>query len=141
MPTDLAALKFNQLSVVGLTALALITRTPWISGVLGAAMLFGAAFPQRSPLRAAYRALSPRLGLTPQIVDEAPDAHHFAQGVGSAFLLASFAALLGGFTGLGVALGFTVIGLAMLNLTTQICVGCLLYYRYKLLRYRLGARA
>lgn len=141
MQTDLSALKFNQLSVIGLTAAALLFRQPWLIAALGVAMLAGAVWPRRSPMRAAYLALSPLLGLKPDVVNESPEAHHFAQGVGGAFLLASALALFGGLTGLGVVLGFLVIGLALLNLTARICVGCLMYFQYKMLRYRLAARS
>ncbi|GAA4022143.1 DUF4395 domain-containing protein [Deinococcus rubellus] len=141
MRTDLSALKFNQLSVVALTALALLVRQPWLSGLLGAAMLIGAVWPQRSPMKAAYRTLAPLLGLRPDVVDESPEAHHFAQGVGGVFLLASALAVFGGLTGLGIVLGFLVIGLALLNLTARICVGCLMYFQYRMLRYRLTARS
>ncbi|WP_161882862.1 DUF4395 domain-containing protein [Deinococcus alpinitundrae] len=140
MRTDLSALKFNQLSVVTLTALALLLRQPWLSALLGAAMLIGAVWPARSPMKAAYRTLAPRLGLKPDVVDESPEAHHFAQGVGGMFLLASACSVFGGLTGLGVALGFLVIALALLNLTARICVGCLMYFQYKMLRHRLTAR-
>jgi Domain of unknown function (DUF4395) len=140
MKTDLSALKFNQLSVVGVTALSLVFHAPWLALLLGAAMLLGGALPQRSPMKAAYRLLSPLLGLKPEVVDESPEAHHFAQGVGGTFLLASALASFAGLTGLGLLLGFTVVVLAMLNLTTKICVGCLMYFQYKMLRHRLNAR-
>ncbi|AZI42450.1 DUF4395 domain-containing protein [Deinococcus psychrotolerans] len=139
--TDLSALKFNQLSVVGLTAAALLFRQPWLIAALGAAMLAGAVWPKRSPMKAAYLAASPLLGLKPNLVGESPEAHHFAQGVGGAFLLASALALLSGLTGLGVVLGFVVIGLVLLNLTKSVCVGCWMYFQYKMLRYRLTAKA
>ena len=139
--TDLSALKFNQLSVVGLTALSLVFHAPWLALLLGTAMLLGALVPARSPMKAAYRLLSPLLRLRPDVVDESPEAHHFAQGVGGTFLLASALASLAGLTGLGLLLGFAVIVLAMLNLTTKICVGCLMYFQYKMLRRRLSARS
>ena len=138
--TDLSALKFNQLTVVGVTALALLLRAPWLAGLLGAAMLVGAIWPAYSPMRAAYRVFGLRLGLKPEVVDESPEAHHFAQGVGGVFLLA---AALSGLAGLGVlsaVLGVTVIALALLNLTARICVGCLMYFQWRMLRYRVGIR-
>ena len=138
MRTDLSALKFNQVSVVALTALGIVLHTFWLPVLLGLAMLAGAIWPARSPMKAAYKALSPLLGLKPDVVAESPEAHHFAQGVGGVFLLASALATFAGLTGLGVVLGFTVIGLALLNLTAKICVGCLMYFQYKMLRYRLA---
>jgi Domain of unknown function (DUF4395) len=139
MKTDLSALKFNQVTVVTLTALSLALGAPLLALLLGAAMLLGAVRPALSPMRAAYRALSPLLGLRPEIVDETPEAHHFAQGVGGVFLLASALASLAGLGLLGTLLGVAVIALALLNLTARICVGCLLYFQYKMLGYRLTA--
>ncbi len=136
MLTDLNALKFNQITVVLLTALALLARMPWLAGALGAAMLVGARWPSASPLRALYRAASRVCGWTPQVVQEDPRAHHFAQGVGGSVLLLCGAAGLLGFTLLGAALGVLVMALALLNLTSSICVGCLMYHQWRLLRHR-----
>ena len=138
MKTDLSALKFNQLTVVAVTALAVLTWQPWLAALLGLAMLAGAMWPQHSPMKWLYRTVGQRLGLKPEIVEESPEAHHFAQGVGGVFLLASaLAASLGAGT-LSAVLGVTVIALALLNLTARICVGCLMYFQYRMLRFRLS---
>jgi hypothetical protein len=138
MKTDLNALKFNQLTVVAVTAVAVLTRQPWLAALLGAAMLLGAVRPQFSPMKWLYRSVGQPLGLKPQVVEESPEAHHFAQGVGGVFLLAS---ALAGFAGLGMlsaVLGVLVILLALLNLTARICVGCLMYFQYRMLKFRLS---
>ncbi len=138
MKTDLSALKFNQLTVVAVTALAVLARQPWLAALLGVAMLLGAIQPQRSPMKWLYRNVGQPLGLKPEVVDESPEAHHFAQGVGGVFLLAS---AISGFAGLGVlsaVLGVIVIALALLNLTASICVGCLMYFQYKMLKFRMS---
>ncbi|WP_407570904.1 DUF4395 domain-containing protein [Deinococcus altitudinis] len=138
MKTDLSALKFNQLTVVAVTAVAVLTRQPWLAALLGAAMLLGAVWPQRSPMKWLYRTLGQRLGLKPDVVDESPEAHHFAQGVGGVFLLASAFSGLAGLGALSLVLGVIVIALALLNLTAHICVGCLMYFQYKMLKFRLS---
>ncbi|GHG20043.1 hypothetical protein CBQ26_13010 [Deinococcus indicus] len=138
--TDLSALKFNQLSVVFVTLLAVILTLPALTLILGAAMLLGAVRPDLSPMRAAYRLLGPALGLRPEVVDEDPRAHHFAQGVGGTFLLASAAFTLAGLPVAGALLGVVVIALAVLNLTEKICVGCIMYFQFRRLRYRLLGR-
>ncbi|ACO46332.1 DUF4395 domain-containing protein [Deinococcus deserti] len=135
--TDLSALKFNQLAVVSITLLALVLKLPVLTVVLGAAMLTGALRPDISPLRAAYRALGPLFGLKPEVVEEDPRAHHFAQGVGGTFLLASALLTLSGLTAAGAVLGVLVIALAALNLSKKICVGCLMYFQYRRMRYAL----
>jgi hypothetical protein len=138
MKTDLNALKFNQLTVVAVTALAVLTQQPWFAALLGAAMLLGAVWPQRSPMKVLYRALGQPLGLKPEVVDESPEAHHFAQGVGGVFLLASALAGFAGMATLSAILGVIVIALALLNLTARICVGCLMYFQYRMLKFRLS---
>lgn len=70
--TDLSALKFNQVTVVFVTLLAVILTVPALTLVLGAAMLIGAVTPDLSPMRAAYRLLGPALGLRPEVVEEDP---------------------------------------------------------------------
>ncbi|WP_310583719.1 DUF4395 domain-containing protein [Deinococcus sp.] len=138
MKTDLSALKFNQLTVVAVTALAVLTRQPWLAALLGLAMLAGAVWPQRSPMKWLYRMVGQPLGLKPEIVEESPEAHHFAQGVGGVFLLASALAAFAGAGVLSAVLGVSVIALALLNLTARICVGCLMYFQYRMLRFRLN---
>lgn len=135
LATDLSALRFNQIVVVFVTLLAVILTLPGLTWVLGAAMLLGAVRPNRSPMRAAYRMCGPALGLTPKIVAEDPRAHHFAQGVGGSFLLASALFTFSGLTAFGAVLGVSVIALAVLNLSQKICVGCLMYFQYRRLRY------
>ena len=138
MKTDLSALKFNQLTVVAVTALAVLTRQPWLAALLGLAMLAGAVWPQRSPMKWLYRMVGQPLGLKPEIVEESPEAHHFAQGVGGVFLLASALAAFAGAGVLSAVLGVSVIALALLNLTARICVGCLMYFQYRMLKFRLS---
>ncbi|CAM4186745.1 DUF4395 domain-containing protein [Deinococcus marmoris] len=138
--TDLSALKFNQYAVIGVTLLTLISGLSALTLLLGAAMLLGAVRPDLSPLRAAYRMFGRRLGLQPEVVDEDPRAHHFAQGVGGVFLLASALAMLAGWPLLGLGLGVMVIALAGLNLSQKICVGCLMYFQYRRLRYAVLSR-
>ncbi|GGM02238.1 DUF4395 domain-containing protein [Deinococcus aerophilus] len=138
--TDLSALKFNQYTVIAVTLLAVVAGLPALTVVLGAAMLLGALRPDLSPLRAAYRALGPKVGLHPEVVDEDPRAHHFAQGVGGSFLLASGLSVLAGLNVLGLLLGLAVIALAGLNLSQRICVGCLMYFQYRRLRYAVLSR-
>ncbi|MDB5044257.1 MAG: hypothetical protein JWQ08_307 [Deinococcus sp.] len=138
--TDLAGLRFNQWTVVGVTLLGTVlgafsSLAFFVLLALGAAMLLGALRPELSPLRAAYRMSGPALGLKPDVVEEDPRAHHFAQGVGGVFLLAAGLSGVLGLTGLGTVLGLLVMALAALNLSQKICVGCLMYFQYRRLRF------
>ena len=56
------------------------------------------------------------------------------------FLLASGLSVLAGLNVLGLLLGLAVIALAGLNLSQRICVGCLMYFQYRRLRYAVLSR-
>jgi len=53
--------------------------------------------------------------------------HRFAEAVGAVFLLASGLAYLSSQAGLGDALALIVVGLALVNASLGICVGCIIY--------------
>lgn len=60
--------------------------------------------------------------------------------MGGSFLLASASLTLAGLPIVGAALGVIVIALAALNLSRKICVGCVMYFQYRRLRYQLLKR-
>ncbi|MFQ5577385.1 MAG: DUF4395 domain-containing protein, partial [Anaerolineae bacterium] len=71
--------------------------------------------------------------LAPNLINDDPAPHRFAQGVGAAFLLAASIALLSfGSPVLGWVLAWIVIILAAVNLVFNFCAGCFVYYRLDL---------
>lgn len=136
--TDPATLRFNQLCIVTLSTLALAARMPWLVGGLALVLLLGSARPELALFKQLWeRLVRPTLGLKASPVDDDPRAHVFAQTIGGTVLALAFLAFLVGQNVLGAALTILVIALALLNLTTNICVGCLLYFQYRMLRHRL----
>lgn len=139
MKTDPNTLRFNQVCIVCIASLALIAQMPWVIGALAAIMLAGSAQPRLALFKVVWeRGVRHALGVKPQPVDDDPRAHNFAQTVGGIFLLTAFSAYLLGAAALGNILTLTVIGLALLNLTTRVCVGCLMYHRWRLMRWQLA---
>ncbi|MER3555305.1 MAG: DUF4395 domain-containing protein [Meiothermus sp.] len=128
--TDGNQLRFNQVLLVGFIPLALLTAQPWIVGVLFVLMLSQhLGFDGLVWLKQSFR-------VPKQISDEDPRPHRFARTVGAVFLgLASLSFLLGA-APLGWALAIIVALLALLNLTTNICVGCFLYFQFRMLQHR-----
>lgn len=132
--TDRNQLRFNQVLLTGLIPLALFWGQP---GVVG--LLFVLMVSQHLPYDLLVL-LKRGLGIPPQRVEEDPRPHRFARTVGAVFL---------GLSGLMFPLGAPVVGwvlagivalLAAVNLTTGFCVGCFLYFQFRLLRFRLGSR-
>jgi hypothetical protein len=128
---DTTALKFNQASIITLTVLAFLFNQPLLMLFVGLVMAAGTLFPQAALFKQIYfKVLKPNNLLKPNIIDDNPAPHQFAQGMGSLFLLASaFALLVLGNAILGWVLAWIVIILAAANLFLGFCAGCFVYYQ------------
>jgi hypothetical protein len=142
MKLDPNVLRFNQIAIIAFLILAFLLQQPIIVAFVATVMLVGTFFPKFALFKNLYSSLvRPTLGISKNLVEDDPRAHNFAQGVGGVFLALSSLAFLLGSSYLGWGLGIVVIALAGLNLTTNICVGCFLYYQFKLARFALASRA
>lgn len=130
--TDLNQLRFNQGLLAASLPLALVFNWPWL-----VAILFLLMVSQHLGLDGLVW-LRRRLGIAAQLVPEDPAPHRFARSLGAVFLGLSSLCLMIGLPLLGWVLGLMVAVLALLSLTTRICVGCFLYLHFRLWRYRLG---
>ncbi len=128
--TDGNQLRFNQILLVFLIPVALITAQPWVVGLLFVLMFSQhLGFDGLVWLKQSFR-------VPKQVLDEDPRPHRFARTVGAIFLgLASLAFLLS-LNPLGWTLAIIVALLALLNLTTSICVGCFMYFQFRMLQHR-----
>lgn len=135
---DPNVLRFNQICIVGGIALAAISAQWWIVAAVGAVMIAGTWNSSLAVFKRLYSSLiRPALKIPANAIEDDPRAHNFAQGVGGAFLALSTLAFVAGAPILGWALAAIVVTLAMLNLTTGICVGCFMYFHLRLLQHRL----
>jgi Domain of unknown function (DUF4395) len=142
MKLDPNVLRFNQISIIAFLILAFLLQQPIIVAFVAAVMLLGTFYPKLALFKNTYSSLvRPALGIAKNLVEDDPRAHNFAQGVGGVVLVLSSLAFLLGASIVGWGLGVVVIALAGLNLTTNICVGCFLYYQFKLARFALASRA
>jgi hypothetical protein len=64
----------------------------------------------------------------PDVLEDNPEPHRFAQGLGGVVLLVGVLALFAGLPVLGWGLVWLVIALAALNLFAGFCAGCAVYY-------------
>ncbi len=142
MKLDPNVLKFNQIAIIAFLVLAFVILQPIIVAFVAVIMLLGTFYPKLALFKNLYSSLvRPALGITKTLVEDDPRAHNFAQGVGGVVLVLSSLAFLLGSSVVGWGLGIVVIALAGLNLTTNICVGCFMYYQFKLARFALASRA
>ena len=130
MKVDQSALKFNQASIILLLVLAFLFNAAWLVAFVAAVMLVGTLWPEAGLFKQIYaRWLKPAGLLKPNVVDDDPQPHLFAQGLGGIFLVLSAAALWLGAPVAGWALAAMVIVLAALNLFLGFCLGCFIYYQ------------
>jgi Domain of unknown function (DUF4395) len=134
---DPNVLRFNQISIITGIILAALTGQAWIVAPIAAIMLAGTFNPKLAVFKNTYSGLiRPALKWPVNLQDDDPRAHNFAQGVGGVFLAVATLAFLTGWTVFGWSVSGIVVLLALLNLTTNICVGCLMYFQWRMLQHR-----
>ncbi len=125
---DHSALKTNQLFIIFLNILAFIINQPILTAFVALVLGIGAVL--KTPgFGFVYKSiLKPRGWMKPDVLEDNPEPHRFAQFVGFLFMAVGSAALFLGAAVLGWILVWIVIVLASLNAFGGFCVGCAMYY-------------
>ena len=131
---DHSALKVNQTAIVTTVLVAfagsafyrpLLVLIPLLAIVL----LLGTFAPQLALFKQLYfKILKPRGIVKPRPVQDRPEPHNFAQGMGGV-VLAVASALLVPLPVAGLALALLVAVLAFINVAFGYCLGCQIYYQ------------
>jgi hypothetical protein len=109
-------------AVIGV--ICLLTRQPWLMGVLAVEFLLRVGWgPRYEPLaRVMTRIVRPRLGVAPRLTPGPPK--RFAQAIGALVTIAASALALGGLTPAAFALIGVLVVFATLESGFGLCVGC-----------------
>jgi uncharacterized membrane protein len=136
---DHSALKVNQTGIVATVLVAFIGSfffEPLVLLIpLLAVVLLVGTFAQKLALfkQLYFKVLRPRGIVKPRPVQDRPEPHNFAQGLGGVFLTVSSLFLLFGPSStagiIGLALALLVAALAFVNLAFGYCLGCQIYYQ------------
>ena len=127
---DHTALRFNQAVIIALLLAAFLFNWTWLVALTAAVMLIGTIWPAASLFKLIYaRLLKPSGLLRPDVIQDDPAPHLFAQGLGGLVLLAATAALIAGASLAGWTLAGIVVVLAAVNLFLRFCLGCFIYYQ------------
>jgi hypothetical protein len=128
---DRSSIKFNQGAIVVLVSFAFLLNLNWLVALVSIVMLIGTVFPKAGLFKLTYFYTFRPLGIIkPHIVKESNTPHLFAQGMGGVVLAIAF--LLLDFVDqnfVGWFLSMVVVALAFINLTTNFCAGCFIYYQ------------
>ena len=142
---DHSALKVNQAGIVLTVLVAFIgsffVRPVWfLIPALAVVLLVGTVNPRLALFKQLYfKVLKPRGIVKPRLVQDRPEPHNFAQGLGGVFLVVSsvflFAPLLTGdfrpspLQVIGFSIALLVAVLAFVNLAFGYCLGCQIYFQ------------
>jgi len=131
---DHSALKVNQAGIVATVLVAFIGSAFYrplliLIPLLAVVLLLGTFAPQLALFKQIYfKVLKPRGIVKPRLVQDRPEPHNFAQGMGGV-VLAIASVLLLPLAVAGLALALLVAVLAFVNLAFGYCVGCQIYYQ------------
>jgi hypothetical protein len=131
---DHSALKVNQAGIVTTVLVAFIGSALYrpllvLIPLLAIVLLVGTFAPQLALFKQFYfNVLKPRGIVKPRPVEDRPEPHNFAQGLGGVFLAVASVFLIP-LTVVGLALALLVAVLAFVNLAFGYCLGCQIYFQ------------
>lgn len=125
---DHSLLKAHQLVIISLNVLAFILDRPFLAAFVALVMGLGVALKTPGFGFVYKNFLKPRGWMKPDILDDNPEPHRFAQFLGFLFMTAGSIALFSSAIVLGWSLVWLVAALAALNAFGGFCVGCAVYY-------------
>ena len=125
---DHSALKTNQIIIITLNILAFILDQWWLAAFVALVMGIGSAL-KVPGFGFVYKSiLKPQGWMKPDVLEDNPEPHRFAQSLGFLFMAGGSVALYLGSSALGWSLVWLVAALAALNALGGFCVGCAVYY-------------
>lgn len=131
---DHSALKVNQTGIVVTVLVAFIGSAFYrpllvLIPLLAIALLLGTFVPRLALFKQAYfKVLKPAGIVKPRVVQDRPEPHNFAQGLGGVFLAIATAFLIP-LPVVGLALALLVAVLAFVNLAFGYCLGCQIFFQ------------
>ena len=131
---DHSALKVNQTGIIATVLVAFILSAIFPAALvliplLAIVLLVGTFAPQYALFKQLYfKVLKPRGIVKPRPVQDRPEPHNFAQGLGGVFLVVASAFLIP-VPVIGLALALLVAVLAFVNLAFGYCLGCQIYFQ------------
>ncbi len=131
---DHSALKVNQTGIVVIVLVAFIGSALYrpllvLIPLLAIVLLLGTVAPRLALFKQVYfKLLKPRGIVKPRPVQDRPEPHNFAQGLGGVFLAVASVFLVP-LPVVGLALALLVAVLAFVNLAFGYCLGCQIFFQ------------
>jgi hypothetical protein len=130
VPFDRTAIRVNQALIITFLVIGFLLNSPLLVLLVAVVMAVGTAWPQAALFQRIYRdVLKPQKLLQPDVHNEDPAPHRFAQGMGAGVLILALIGFALGAMAFGWALAIVVIVLAAINLFFGFCAGCFVYFQ------------
>jgi len=127
---DHSALKFNQIAIITFTVLGFIFNQPILPAFVAVVLIAGSIDKKFALFKLTYAYIIKPLGfLKPDIVEDSPTPHEFAQLLGGIVLSLGTIFLYNDLFLAGWIFAWVVISLAAANLFLGFCAGCFVYYQ------------
>lgn len=125
---DYSALRTNQAFIIGILVLAFVFDSLPLVAFVTAVMAVGTIWPKAGLFKQVYAKVLRGRVVQPDVVQDNPQPHRFAQGFGAVVLLGALGTFAAGATAAAWVLVGLVVFLAAINLFAGFCAGCFLYY-------------
>lgn len=125
---DHAALRTNQAFIIGTLVVAFVAHWAWLVAAVALVMALGTVQARWALFPFIYRTVLRERWVKPDVVEDNPEPHRFAQGFGAAVLGVALALFGIGLSAAAWAAVGVVVVLAAINLFAGFCAGCFLYY-------------
>lgn len=131
---DHSALKVNQTGIIVTVLVAFLGSALYrpllvLIPLLAIVLLLGTFVPRLALFKQIYfKVLKPAGVVRPHVVQDRPEPHNFAQGLGGVFLAIASVFLIP-LPAIGLALALLVAVLAFVNLAFGYCLGCQIFFQ------------
>ncbi len=129
---DHSSLKLNQIAIITFALFGFILNQPVLPSFVAAVLIAGSLNPNVALFKLTYRqVIKPLKIMKPNLVEDIPAPHEFAQLLGGIMLGIGSLFLYTGSPLLGWIFVWIVIMLAAANLFFGFCAGCFVYYQLR----------
>jgi hypothetical protein len=128
---DHNGLRTGQALTIILLLAGFVLNSALLVAIVGVAQLLAAVDAPFAPYRLIYQRVVKPSGLVkPHVLNDNPEPHRFAMGIGGVFNTLATILLLAGAPTPAWVLVWIVIALANLNFWLNFCAGCWMYYQF-----------
>lgn len=126
---DMNALRTNQIMIILLVSAGFLLNNPWLVLLTALVTFIGTVFGFPGFIFIYKWIALPTKLVKPDLINDDPFAHRFAQMIATSFLITSAFVWFLGYQTLSWVLALIVVALALINLLTGFCLGCFIYFQ------------